>query len=101
MTCVTVAITVDQVAWSRRNRESPLAFGTYRHVTDAGDVFAVDVEGEIGTDDCASVTGLVAQDNKWSAQMLLIVESSDSITVFTRALFLERNSNIQGSFPAD
>ena len=60
---VAVAVAVDQVAWPRRDRESPLAFRAYRHVAKPRDVFAVDVKGEIGADDRATVAGLISQDD--------------------------------------
>ena len=104
MTRITIATTVHDVGRSRCDGERALAFGAYRHVADARYILAIDVTGEIGADDRAAMTGLVAHDNERSAQMMLLNGCCNAISciysIFSRYIRLARfkiNNNAVGS----
>lgn len=86
MSRVAVAVTIDQVARPRRNRESAFAFWAYSHVAYACDILTIDIESEIGADDSTAVTGLVSQDDEWSAQVICSMRMSIYKLYFNDAL---------------
>src|SRR6218665_785752 len=62
---IAAPLAVHHVRCARVDREHAFALGTDHHVAHAGHRLAVDVAGEVGADDRAAVTDLVAHDDEW------------------------------------